>query len=59
MTIVLHDLQQPVIGDANEDFVSKAGVIHSHQEAFFNRDCTVEAGYQVAEIGACVLLDLA
>ena len=52
MTIVLHDLQQPVIGDANEDCVSKARQIGVHLEPFFSSDCIVEAGYQVAEIGA-------
>ena len=59
MTIVLHDLQQPVIGDANEDCMSKAGPIRVHSEPFFNSDYAVEAGYQVAEIGACNLLDQA
>ena len=59
MTIVLHDLQQPVIGDANEDFMSKAGPIRVHSDPFFSSDCTVEAGYQVAEIGACDLRDRA
>ena len=58
MTIVLHDLQHPVIGDANEDCVSKAGPIRVHSKPIFSRDCVVEAGYQVAEIGACVLLYL-
>ena len=57
MTILLHDLQQPVIGDANEDCVFKARPIRVHSEPFFSSDYTVEAGYQVAEIGACVLLD--
>ena len=59
MTIVLHDLQQLVIGDANEDCVSKARPIRVHSEPFFSSDCAVEAGYQVAEIGACDLLDQA
>ena len=59
MTILLHDLQQPVIGDANEDCVSKAGPIQVHSEPFFSSDCVVEAGYQVVEIGACDLLDRA
>ena len=56
MTIVFHDLQQPVIGDANEDCVSKNGPIQVHSEPFFSSDCVVEVGYQVAEIGACDLL---
>ena len=57
MTIVLHDLQQLVIGDANEDFAVKDGPIQVHLEPLFSSDCAVEAGYQVAEIGACDLLD--
>ena len=32
------------IGDANEDWVSKAGAIRTHSEPFFSRDCAVEAG---------------
>ena len=56
---MLHDLQQSMIGDANEDCVSKAGPIQVHSEPFFNGDCAVEVGYHVAEIGACDLLDLA
>ena len=59
MTIVLHDLQHKVVGDANEDCVRKAGEIQTHPELFFSRDCAVEAGYQVPEIGACDLLDRA
>ena len=59
MTIVLHDLQHTVVGDANEDCVSKAGPIRVHSEPFFSSDCVVEASYQVAEIGACDLLDRA
>ena len=57
MTILLHDLQQPVIGDANDDCVRKARPVLFHSKPFFNSDCAVEAGYQVAEIGACDLLD--
>ena len=30
VTILLHDLQQPVIEDANEDFIIKAGPIQVH-----------------------------
>ena len=59
MTKVLHDLQHTVVGDANEDCMSKAGPIRVHSEPFFSSDCAVEAGYQVAEIGACDLLDQA
>ena len=59
MTILLHDLQQPVIGDANEDCAVQARWFEVNYEPFFISDCAVEAGYQVAEIGACVLLDLA
>ena len=59
MTILLNDLQQPVIGDANEDCAVKAGPIQVHSEPFINSDCAIEAGYQVAEIGACDLLDRA
>ena len=59
MTIVSHDLQHTVVGDANEDCVSKVGEILVHSEPFFKNDCTVEVGYQVAEIGACDLLDRA
>ena len=59
MTIVLHDLQHTVVGDANEDCVSKARPIQVHSEPFFSSDCVVEVGYQVAEIGACDLLDRA
>ena len=44
VTIVLHDLQQTVVGDANEDCVSKAGPIWVHSEPFFNSDYVVEAG---------------
>ena len=44
VTIVLHDLQQKVVGDANEYFLSKAGPIWVHSEPLFSSDCTVEAG---------------
>ena len=57
MTILLHDLQQPVIRDANEDCVRKARTIQVHSDPFFSSDCTVEERYQVAAIGACDLLD--
>ena len=55
----MHGLHPTLSRDAYKDYVRKAGVINSHQEAFFNRDCAIEAGYQVARVGACVLLDLA
>ena len=44
VTIVLHDLQHTVVGDANNDCVSKAGTIQVHSEPFFSNDCAVEAG---------------
>ena len=56
---MLHDLQQPVIGDANEYFAVQARWFEFIYEPFFSIDYAVEAGYQVAEIGACVFLDLA
>ena len=59
MTIALHDLQHIMVGDANEDCVSKAGPIRVHSEPLFSSDCVVELGYQVADIGACDLLDRA
>ena len=59
MTILLHDLQQLVIGYANEDFAVQSRWFEVIYEPFFSIDCTVEVGYQVAEVGACVLLDLA
>ena len=46
-----------MIGDANEDCVVNIGWIRVHYELLFNSDCAVEAGYQVAKIGACDLLD--
>ena len=59
MTILLHDLQQTVIGYANEDCTVQAKWFEVIYEQFVSIDCAVEASYQVAEIGACVLLDLA
>ena len=44
VTIVLHEMQHTVVGDANEDCVSKAGPIRVHSGPFFSSDCTVEAG---------------
>ena len=59
MIILLHDLKQPVIGDADEDCAVQAKWFEVIYEPLFSIDFLVEAGYQVAEIGACVLLDLA
>ena len=59
MTILLHDLKQPVNGDANEDCTVQAKWFEVIYEPFFSIEYAIEAGYQVAEIGACVLLDLA
>ena len=56
---MLYDLQQPVIGDANEDCAVQARWFKVIYEPFFSIDYALEAGYQVVEIGACVLLDLA
>ena len=55
----MHGLHPKLSRDAFKDYVSKAGENRTHQGLFFSRDCAVDAGYQVAEIGACVLLDLA
>ena len=43
MTILLHDLKHTVVGDANEDCVSKARQIRFHSEPFFSSDCIVQA----------------
>ena len=59
MTIQLHDLQQPMSGEANEDCTVQARWFKVIYEPFYSIDYTIEAGYQVADIGACVLLDLA
>ena len=59
MTILVHEFAPHIDGDANEDFVSKARPTEVHLEPFFSSDCTVEAGYQVAEIRGCDLLDRA
>ena len=48
-----------MIGDANEDCVVQSRWFEVIYEPFFSSDCAVEAGYQVAKIGACVLIDLA
>ena len=52
-------LQQPVIGEANEDCAVQARWFKLFNEPSYSIDYAIEAGYQVAEIGACVLLDLA
>ena len=59
MTILLHDLQQPVIGDANEDCTVQSRWFEVIYEPLFSIDYEIEARYHVADIGACVLLDLA
>ena len=59
MTILLDDLQQPMIGDANEDCTVQSRWFEFIYEPFFSIDCAIEAGYQGAEIGACVLLHIA
>ena len=43
VTIVLHDLQHTVVGDANEDCMINSGPIRVHSEPFFSSDCAVEA----------------
>ena len=50
----MHGLHPTLSRDAFKDCVSKARVILTHQELFFSIDYAIEAGYQVAEIGACV-----
>ena len=52
-------LQQPVIGEANEDFTVLARWFKLFNEPSYSIDYAIESGYQVVEIGACVLLDLA
>ena len=52
-------LQQPVIGEANEDCAVQARSFEIIYEPFYSIDYAIEAGYQVVEIGACVFLDLA
>ena len=52
-------LQLPVIGEAHEDCVVQARWFKLFNEPSYSIDYTIEAGYQVVEIGACVLLDLA
>ena len=59
MTIIVHEFAPHIDGDANEDFAVHTRWIKVHLEPIFSRDCAVEAGYQVAEIGACDLLDQA
>ena len=56
---MLHDLQHTVIGEAHEDCTVQARWFKLFNEPSYNIDYTIEAGYQVAKIGACVLLDLA
>ena len=59
MTIELHEFAPHIDGDANEDCMRNSGPIRVHSEPFFSSDCAIEAGYQVAEIGARDLLDWA
>ena len=59
MTILFHDLQKLVFGEANEDCAVQARWFEVIYEPFYNIDYAIEAGYQVAEIGACDLLDRA
>ena len=48
-----------MIGGAHEDCAVKARWFKLFNEPFYIIDYTIEVGYQVADIGACVLLDLA
>jgi len=48
-----------VIGGAHEDCAVQARWFMLFNEPSYNIDYAIEAGYQGAEIGACVLLDLA
>ena len=48
-----------MIGEAHEDCVVQAGWFMLFNEPSYNIDQAIDVGYQVAEIGACVLLDLA
>ena len=52
-------LQQPVIGGAHEDWVVQDRWFMLFNEPSYSIDYAIDAGYQVAKIGACVLLDLA
>ena len=44
----MHWLHHTHIGVANEDFTVQARPIQIHSGVFFNMDCTMEEGYQVA-----------
>ena len=48
-----------MIREAHEDYIVQARWFKLFNEPSYNIDHVIEAGYQVAEIGACVLLDLA
>jgi len=48
-----------VIGEAHEDCAVQARWFKLFNEPSYNIDYAIEDGYQAAEIGACVLLDLA
>ena len=48
-----------MIREAHEDYAIQARWFEVIYEPFFSIYYAIEAGYQVAEIGACDLLDLA
>ena len=48
-----------MIGESHDDCAVQARWFKLFNEPFYNIDYAIEAGYQVAEIGTCVLLDLA
>ena len=48
-----------MIGEAHEDFKVQSRWFKLFNEPSYSIDYAIEVGYQVAEIGACVLLDLA
>ena len=52
-------LQQPVIGETHEDCAVQSRWFNLFNEPSHSIDYAIEAGYQVENIGACVLLDLA
>ena len=57
MTILVHEFAPHIDGDANEDCAVQGRWFEFIYEPFCSIDYAIEAGYQVAEIGACVLLD--
>ena len=48
-----------MIGGAHEDCIVQDRWFMLFNEPSYSIDYAIEVGYQVAEIGACVLLDLA